>query len=121
MEHPGEPYWEPRAPSSWRLPEITWLLQQNIADEDVIDRCMFGASAKKPTILAAIKIPQLGDNIRMSRNQGRCDWSHQHVTLKGRNPDGSFVTAPYKQYQCELNTLLANSFLQQITTKLKPD
>ena len=113
-EHPAPAHWLPQAPSNWFLQEVSWLFDEGIADRNLVHQCMLGAKALKPTILAAVQLGQLKHNIQLLPNQGLCDKSHQHVKLKGRDADGNFVTAPFKQYQSPLNFLLAKSFMDKL-------
>ena len=65
----------------------------------------------KPTTLLALNCPDLPILVDGLDNLGRCDGSHQHVSvLRGRDPaTGGFRTAPAKQYPGQLNCLMANA------------
>lgn len=97
IEHPAHAAWRPGAPSSFLLPEMEWL--SSLADVilSTIDQCMFGAPLVKPITQAISVMP----------NQGRCDKSHQHIVLKGRDSDGTYRTAPSKQFPDRTNCILA--------------
>ena len=119
-EHPAPAHWEPQAPSSWYLDEISWLFDEGLADRNFVNQCMLGATALKPTILAAVRLSQLKYNVSQLPNQGLCDRKHKHIKLSGRDADGNFVTAPFKQYQSPLNKLLAQSFIDKLQLRMTP-
>ena len=107
IEHPAEPTWAPEAASIWRLPEVRWLAAQPGAERLLLDQCAFGAEGRKPTGLLAVHCPVLGRLLARAPFGGRCAPGHRHQPLRGRRADGSFVTAPFKQYPPALCRFLA--------------
>ena len=77
---------------------------------------MLGAAALKPTTLGLVHFSQLRTYIRALPYRGVCRkigrlnaCGHQHVSLKGTDPQGNFITAPFKQYTSDLNFAIALS------------
>ncbi len=120
MEHPAPPTWKPNAPSSFYLPELKWLRNLGEAGFDIFDQCMLGAPSVKPTALLHANFPQVSDRIADMPNACRCDRSHQHIALIGRAEDGTFKTAPAKQYPGPMNHLLALSSVDFCKRRLLP-
>lgn len=110
MEHPAFPSWLPQAPSSWLLPHLKWIREHPNGDSLDIDQCMFRAASRKPTTLLAINCSALRDTVATFPNAGVCDGQHEHEkVLVGKAADGSFKTAPAKQYPPQLNLCLART------------
>ena len=57
MEHPAPATWQPRAASSFQLPEVRALLKHPKADLVTLDQCRFGQHARKPTCLLTVGMP----------------------------------------------------------------
>ncbi len=120
MEHPAPPTWKPNAPSSFYLPELKWLRNLGEAGFDIFDKFMLGAPSVKPTALLHVNFPQVSDRIADMPNACRCDRSHQHISLIGHSEDGTFKTAPAKQYPGPMNHLLALSSVDFCKRRLIP-
>lgn len=105
LEHPKEPD-EPSRPSIWHL-EALHLLRR-CSGVQIIDLAqgLLGANSPKPTRLLALNLPDLQTHLR-----------HHHVTPElpkrsaiGRSEDGSWRTAPLKEYPPAMNRALSHVF-----------
>lgn len=106
MEHP-ERSWIPNAPSSWLLPELSWGRSLPNATAISLDQCMFEAPSQKPATLFCFDCDAMGLESRRAPNQGKCNHRSHATVLIGRRPDGTFTTAPSKQYPGTMNKFLA--------------
>ena len=59
IEHPGEPKHRIRAPSIWRTPQVTWLLNAPAIQHINMNQGVHGQISKKPTGLLALRLPTL--------------------------------------------------------------
>lgn len=108
VEHPAEPVWEPRAASSWRLPEVGWITEQLGAVKHYLDQCSCGAEARKPTTLWAANLPSMPRRLNELEGRGYCSHESGHaVRLIGKGENGQFRTAPAKVYPPRLCLLIA--------------
>ena len=65
-----------------------------------------------------LNLLQLSATLAQAPNGGRCDDSHEHISLIGTSSDGKFLTAPAKGYPSNMNRMLAEvafSFCQERT------
>ena len=111
MEHPQLPSWEPRAPSSWKLPELAAIAQMGGVDCVHLDQCCCGTPWKKPTRLFAVGLPELGRAVGRLPGGGRCvpSLGHSHVSLSGVDENGVYRTAPAKTYNSVMCQVLAEA------------
>ena len=105
IEHPKEPE-EPTRPSIWHL-EVMQLLSR-FSGVEIIDiaQGLLGASSPKPTRLPSLNLPDLKTHLRQ-----------HHVTPDlpkrsaiGRAADGTWRTAPLKEYPPALNRAFSHAF-----------
>ncbi|CAL1139932.1 unnamed protein product [Cladocopium goreaui] len=105
LEHPQEPE-EPSRPSIWHL-EALHLLRR-CPGVQIVDfaQGLLGANSPKPTRLLALNLPDLQTHLR-----------RHHVTPElpkrsaiGRSEDGSWRTAPLKEYPPAMNRALSHVF-----------
>eukprot|EP00959_Pyramimonas_sp_CCMP1952_P425451 8912351-Pyramimonas_sp.AAC.1 len=61
LEHPEEPHWEPRAPSSWRTKTSCALSASPVTQLISFDQCVFGQISVAPTSLLCVRLPTLAD------------------------------------------------------------
>lgn len=107
LEHPKEPEDQAKA-SIWRL-AILKLLQQ-FPGVDIIDLAqgLWGAHSPKPTRLLTLNLPSLRGILRA--HQVTTDLPRRSAI--GKAEDGSWRTAPLKEYPPAMNRALATSFCQ---------
>jgi len=107
LEHPKEPE-DLEKPSIWRL-AILKLLQQ-FPGVDIIDlsQGLWGAHSPKPTRLLTLNLPSLRGILRA--HQVTSDPPRRSAI--GKAEDGSWRTAPLKEYPPALNRALATAFCQ---------
>ena len=105
LEHPQEPE-DPARPSIWHLQAIHLL--RRFSGVEIIDiaQGLLGANSPKPTRLLALNLPDLRSHIRQ-----------HHVTRDlpkrsaiGRSDDGTWRTAPLKEYPPALNRAFSHAF-----------
>ena len=124
VEHPGEPTWVPEAPSIWRSTFVKHLQTHLAADCVDFDQCSTGADSKKPTCLMAINLPTLRTTLRALPAQGFCNHGRKaHKALKGLAEDGTWRTAPAKQYpsgMCESISQPVIDFIQMNVAQAEP-
>ena len=112
MEHPAPTEdWRPDAPSSFHTAELKHLCTLPGVEVHDIEQCALGSPHLKPTRLLGVHIPALGSRLRRLARKGRCPGCAKHVPLTGKTPDGSYRTAPAKQYPPGLCELLALSIV----------
>jgi len=103
----------PEAPSIWRSTFVKHL-QRNI-DADLVDfdQCSAGAESKKPTCLMAVNLPQLRSALRSLPGQGFCAHGRKghKAVLKGLAEDGTWRTAPAKQYPSGMCNAVSDAVL----------
>ena len=94
---------------------VRYLLQLDNTELHFIDQCQWGASAKKPTGLMTIHLPELKQCISASPNGGK--FSHRgHQAAYGRDKEtGGFRSAPLKQYPTKLCRMFAAAIAQHST------
>ena len=122
IEHPAPPDdWCPSRPSSWNLPEVQWIRDLPAAELNTIDQCEYGCTAKKPTCIQALNLPELGEAIRAHPTQGRC--SHRrHTGMFGLDEaTGERRTTALKVYPSAPCRLMANAIVQRGATHLNHD
>ena len=104
VEHPGEPTWVPEAPSIWRSSFVLHLRDHLGADLLDFDQCSAGADSRKPTCLMSVNLPQLRTSFRALPGRGFCIHGRQphQATLRGLAADGTWRTAPAKQYPSDM-------------------
>ena len=117
MEHPKRS-WIPNAPSSWLLPELTWVRDLPNALSIDIDQCMFEAPSQKPTTLLCLNCLHIRQAIRAAPNGAKCNHSSHASVLIGRKSDGPFATAPSKQYPGPMDSMLARVTYSHIRTQM---
>ena len=107
LEHPAEPSKED-APSIWRLPVLRFL--GSLPKIQMITLCqgMLGAPTPKPTTLLALNLP----NLQMVLREHCVATELPRRAAIGRRADGSWATAPLKEYPPALCKGLAFSFNQ---------
>jgi len=104
VEHPGEPTWVPEAPSIWRSSFVLHLRDHLGVGLLDFDQCSAGADSRKPTCLMSVNLPQLCSAFRALPGRGFCTHGRQphKATLKGLAADGTWRTAPAKQYPSDM-------------------
>jgi len=122
VEHPGEPTWVPEAPSIWRSTFINHFKVHLEADLVDFDQCATGADSKKPTCLMAINLPALRTNLRALPGQGFCNHGRKaHKALKGLAEDGTWKTAPAKQYPSGMCKVISGAVMDFIFASVNQD
>ena len=124
MEHPKRPRKKDRA-SIWALPWMQHFLASGFVTLELVWQATFGAPSPKPTHLAVCHAPKFKQIMR--QHQLPTDWS-KLVTLKGKQPDGSWATSAAKEYPPRMNEALAavhvitcHDKLQAINARSCPD
>jgi len=125
VEHPDEPTWVPEAPSIWRSTFVQHFKQHLGADLVNFDQCATGADSKKPTCLMSINMPFLRTVFRSLPGQGFCGHGRKghKATLKGLAEDGTWKTAPAKQYPSGMCSAISDAvieFIQQRVNQVAP-
>jgi len=120
VEHPDEPTWVPEAPSIWRSSFIEHFKQHMRADLVNFDQCATGADSKKPTCLMSINLPSLRTVFRSLPCQGFCGHGRKghKATLKGLAEDGTWRTAPAKQYPSGMCSAISDAVLDFILQRV---
>ena len=90
IEHPADPG-EPPYPSIWILEATQGLAARAGTEVIVIDQCMYGGAAQKPTGL-------LSNLLGISDGILRCDGRHTHSQSAGLDSDGKFATRRLQAY-----------------------
>jgi len=87
-------------------------------DADLVDfdQCSAGAESKKPTCLMAVNLPQLRPVLRSLPGQGFCAHGRKghKAVLKGLAEDGTWRTAPAKQYPSGMCNAVSDAVLEFI-------
>ena len=97
----------PHAPSSWLLPELTWMSNlPNVVSVD-FNQGMLEAPSQKPTTLLCLYPDHIVDAVNKSPNCRRCNHSAHASVLTGKKPDGSFCSSPARQYPGPMNSMWA--------------
>ena len=112
IEHPQFPTWERTRSltSIWCLKAVKLMKRLRCVSVVSFDQCVCGASAKKPTTLLVIRMPQVRSNLLQLGNMGRCPHAAgAHQPLIGKQDDGSFATARAKIYPPMLNDILGRA------------
>ena len=76
-----------------------------------LDQCTQQQIARKPTTLLLLRMPWIATALRTKGRGGRCNHAGGHPPLLGKNPDGTFKTAPAKVYTPAMCAVLAQGFL----------
>jgi len=120
VEHPDEPTWVPEAPSIWRSTFINHFKQHLAADLVNFDQCATGADSKKPTCLMAINLPYLRSTFRALPGQGFCSHGRRahKATLKGLAEDGTWRTAPAKQYPSGMCSAVSDAVVEFVLQRV---
>ena len=120
VEHPGEPTWVPEAPSIWRSSFVRHLRDHLGADLLDFDQCSAGADSRKPTCLMSVNLPHLRTAFRALPGRGFCTHGRQphKSTLKGLAADGTWRTAPAKQYPSEMCKTVGVAITGYVTDKV---
>jgi len=94
----------PEAPSIWRSSFVLHLRDHLNADMLDFDQCSAGADSRKPTCLMSVNLPQLRTAFRALPGRGFYTHGRQphKATLKGLAVDGTWRTAPAKQYPSDM-------------------
>ena len=71
-----------------------------------------GSCAPKGTGLLLLRLPSVANTFESVGNRGRCNHPGGHPASIGRNPDGTFCTAPLKVYPSALCFALAQGLVQ---------
>jgi len=123
VEHPGEPTWVPEAPSIWRSTFVRHLQHNLDADLVDFDQCSTGADSKKPTCLMAVNLPQLRPVLRSLPGQGFCAHGRNghKAVLKGLAEDGTWRTAPAKQYPSGMCNAVSDAVLAFVQNAVNHD
>eukprot|EP00435_Cladocopium_sp_Y103_P010921 s3128_g2.t2 len=115
VEHPAFPLWarHHRPVSIWSSQVMRWLKRLHCSSIVTYDQCIFACEARKPTTLLLIRLPHLRDYIMQLGDHGRCAHpAGTHVTLRGRDQNGSFKTAIAKVYPPAMNEAIARAIIQ---------
>eukprot|EP00959_Pyramimonas_sp_CCMP1952_P444936 9316642-Pyramimonas_sp.AAC.1 len=67
MEHPAEPTRDPRAPSSWQLPELKFISQLPRVRKVTRAQCDFGCLYQEPATFLCVQAPTSGQIIAQAR------------------------------------------------------
>ena len=123
IEHPQYPVWaHGQSPASvWA--SLPMRLLKTIAAVGItsFDQCIFGCSAKKPTTLIHLRLPQLRHAILSAGYMGRCCHpAASHESLSGRDCEGCFKTARGKVYPQGLNRAIANAVIDYVQCTFAP-
>jgi len=123
VEHPGEPTWVPEAPSIWRSSFIRHLKDHCQADMLDFDQCTAGADSRKPTCLMSVHLPQLRVAFRALPGRGFCTHGRKphKATLKGLAEDGTWRTAPAKQYPSTMCRTISTAVTEYVIAKVRQD
>ena len=107
-EHPQWPSWIAlaRPASIWTMRAMRLLKSLACTQVTSFDQCVFQASLKKPTTIMTIRLGNFRREVLRMGHKGRCCHPEGHTPLKGRDSDGSFMTARAKIYPPALNLLL---------------
>ena len=123
-EHPSKPWRldERIAPSSWDLPEEQLLYAQDGNCVAHFTQCLLGSDALKPTTFGFVAFTEMRNELLSLPGRGMCKrvmganlCGQVHQRLTGTDPDGNFVTAPYKQYPQPMNARIARAALTHWT------
>ena len=112
LEHPAEPSVE-GAPSIWKLPIVRFL--SSFPSIQLLTLCqgMLGAPTPKPTTLLALNLPSLPLVLR----QHCVATELPRRTAIGKRSDGSWATAPLKEYPPALCKGLAFAFSSAVVAQ----
>ena len=113
LEHPEYPHWvSDRHPASiWRSDAIKAMDEHEEVSLFSFDQCTQMQIARKPTTLLLLRLPWVAQTLLKQGRRGRCDHPDGHPRLLGKNPDGSFKTAPAKVYTPAFSAVLAQGFM----------
>ena len=123
LEHPAFPVWARayRPASTWALPAVRLLKRLHCTSVVTLDQCVFSCAARKPTSLLLIRLPHLRSAVLQRGDAGRCFHPpRSHISLQGRNRDGSFRTSIAKIYPEPFNRVLAEAIIQFATATFDP-
>ena len=118
LEHPAFPVWvrSHRPASTWALTAVRWLRRLHCVSAVTFDQCLFQCEGKKPTSLLLVRLSSLRHHILLQGLGGRCHHAPgAHVSLQGRNLDGSFKTSVAKVYPEPLNEAIADAIIHFAT------
>ncbi|CAE8628718.1 unnamed protein product, partial [Polarella glacialis] len=112
-EHPAEAKWHPRqdiAPSIWKLDETKLLAGADSSEILTFNQSIHGSVGSKPTSLLCLRLPTLRYYVR----RAQCDFVpcvRRPGGLIGRADDGSWRTAPAKEYPPSLCRAIARAMV----------
>ena len=109
LEHPKEPD-DIEKPSIWRLPLIRALLQLNGVDLISLSQGLWGAATPKPINLMTVNLPHLQSVLRQHQITKQLRLSF----AIGTSADGTWNTAPLKEYPPAVNRGLAQAFCHKM-------
>ena len=121
LEHPEEPHWEPRAPSSWRTQTSCAIWAAPVSRLLSFDQCVFGQTNVAPTSLLCVRPPALAAKIQERGRDGRCDHPRRyHQPLRGLDSaTNTWRTNPKKRYPWELCPAMAEAIQDHLSHALQ--
>ena len=115
-EHPAEAKWIKKASSIWRTPWVKWRYGSPCAELVHFNQGDHGQIALKPTTLLAVRLPTLRKRLATNYFPEECKGKHIE-TIIGLSEDGTWKTAPAKEYPPSMNRAIALAIFDAVSSR----